>query len=216
MSSRRKFIQASAATAAGLAATSLLPDIARAEEMQIPRDARNDRVRARPVPLDKVRLTGGPLLKAQLAAAGYLLSLNPDRMMAYYRVRAGLPQKAAPYEGWDGPGKNLTGHIAGHHLSGVSLMYLATGDARFKQRADYLVRELDEVQRKHGDGYLSALENGREVWAQVSKGEIRSAAFDLNGLWSPAYATHIGTPGTRRRSTSRDVSRSGPSLRSIR
>ena len=53
-------------------------------------------------------------------------------MMAYYRMRAGLPKKAEPYAGWDGDGRNLTGHIAGHHLSAVSLMYAATGDARFK------------------------------------------------------------------------------------
>ena len=53
-------------------------------------------------------------------------------MLAYYRIRAGLPKKAEPYGGWDGGGRNLTGHIAGHHLSAVSLMYAATGDARFK------------------------------------------------------------------------------------
>jgi DUF1680 family protein len=201
---RRNFVQRSAATAVGIAASSLLPDSAHAEgaghtaaSVADAKAQRNDRVRARPVPLDKVRLTGGPLLKAQQSAANYLLSLNPDRMMAFYRVRAGLVQKAQPYDGWDGPGKNLTGHIAGHHLSGVSLMYLATGDARFKQRADYLVRELDEVQKKHGDGYLSALENGREVWAQVSKGDIRSAAFDLNGLWSPWYTLHKTFAGLR-------------------
>ena len=89
-------------------------------------------LRARPVPLDKVRLLGGPLKHAQEADAKYLLSLEPDRMLAYYRIRAGLAQKAEPYGGWDGDGRNLTGHIAGHHLSAVSLMYLATGDARFK------------------------------------------------------------------------------------
>ena len=54
-------------------------------------------------------------------------------------------KKAEPYDGWDGGGRNLTGHIAGHHLSGVSLMYRATGDARFKERADYLVKAYPEV-----------------------------------------------------------------------
>ena len=154
-------------------------------------------MRARPVPLGKVRVLGGPLKQAQDLTATYLLSLNPDRMMTYYRVRAGLAQKAEPYGGWDGPKKNLTGHIAGHHLSAVSLMYQATGDVRFKARADYLVRELKEVQDKHGDGYLSALEGGREAWATVSKGDIRSAAFDLNGLWSPWYVLHKTFAGLR-------------------
>src|SRR5213075_3087605 len=103
-------------------------------------------------------------------------------MLAYYRKRAGLEPKAEPYGGWDGDGRNLTGHIAGHHLSAASLMYKATGDARFKERADYLVREMKEVQDKNGDGYLSALEGGREAWAKVSKGDIKSGGFDLNGL----------------------------------
>jgi uncharacterized protein len=154
-------------------------------------------LRARPVPLSKVRVLGGPLKAAQDADAKYLLELEPDRMMAFYRVRAGLPQKAQPYGGWDAGGRNLTGHIAGHHLSAVSLMYQATGDARFKTRADYLVGELKEVQDKHGDGYLSALEGGREVWAAVSKGEIRSSGFDLNGLWSPWYTLHKTFAGLR-------------------
>ncbi|HEV8233423.1 MAG TPA: beta-L-arabinofuranosidase domain-containing protein, partial [Gemmatimonadaceae bacterium] len=99
--------------------------------------------------------------------------------------------------GWDGGGRNLTGHIAGHHLSAVSLMYLSTGDARFKTRADYLVNELKAVQDKNGDGYLSALEGGREAFAALSKGDIRSGGFDLNGLWSPWYTLHKTYAGLR-------------------
>src|SRR5262245_62571720 len=143
---------------------------------------------ARPLPLSAVRLTGGPLKRAQDLDIDYLLRLEPDRMMAGYRIRAGLKPKAEGYGGWDSPnGRNLTGHIAGHYLSAVSLMYAATGDVRFKERADYLVKEMKEVEDKNGDGYLSALEGGREKWAEVAKGNIRSSFFDLNGMWSPWY-----------------------------
>src|SRR5512134_3936934 len=83
---------------------------------------------ARPLPLAAVRLTGGPLKRAQDLTADYLLKLEPDRMLSFYRQRAGLPSRAQPYGGWDGDGRNLTGHIAGHYLSAVSLMYAATGD----------------------------------------------------------------------------------------
>jgi DUF1680 family protein len=152
---------------------------------------------ARPLPLSAVRLTGGPLKHAQDLDADYLLKLEPDRMLAFYRKRAGLEPKAEPYGGWDGDGKNLTGHIAGHYLSGVSMMYAATGDARFKERVDYIVRELKEVQDKHGDGYLGALANGKERFIEVSKGVIRSASFDLNGLWSPWYVLHKTYAGLR-------------------
>src|SRR6478609_6196437 len=110
---------------------------------------------ARPLPLSAVRLTGGPLKRAQDLDAEYLLKLEPDRMMAGYRLRAGLKPKAEGYGGWDSPnGKQLTGHIAGHYLSAASLMFAATGDARFKERVDYLVTELKEVQDKRGNGYL--------------------------------------------------------------
>ncbi len=152
---------------------------------------------ARPLPLSAVRLTGGPLKVAQDLDADYLLKLEPDRMMAFYRQRAGLQPKAQGYTGWDGDGRNLTGHIAGHHLSAVAMMYAATGDARFKERVDYLVREMKEVQDKQGDGYLGALANGKEQFIEVSKGNIRSAGFDLNGLWAPWYVLHKTYAGLR-------------------
>jgi uncharacterized protein len=152
---------------------------------------------ARPLPLSAVRVTGGPLKRAQDLNAEYLLELEPDRMMAYYRKRAGLESKAQGYPGWDGDGRNLTGHIAGHYLSGVSLMYAATGDPRFKERADYLVKEMKEVQDKNGDGYLGAVDGLREKFAEVAKGNIKSTFFDLNGLWSPWYTLHKTYAGLR-------------------
>ena len=96
-----------------------------------------DVVRCRPLPLTAVRLTGGPLKHAQEMNGRYLLELAPDRMLSYFRSQAGLAPRAEGYGGWDDGGRNLTGHIAGHYLSAVSLMWAATGDARFKERADY-------------------------------------------------------------------------------
>jgi DUF1680 family protein len=113
---------------------------------------------AQPLPLDAVRLTGGPLQHAQELDAKYLLELEPDRMLFYLRQRAGLTNKTdRGYGGWDGAGRQLTGHIAGHYLSAVSYMYAATGDPKFKERADYIVSELKEVQDAQGDGYIGAL-----------------------------------------------------------
>jgi DUF1680 family protein len=212
-SARRDFIKRSASTAAALTLgaevshASALPEanasgVANADGTTnsapgSAREAERRFLRTRPVPLERVRLTGGPLKHAQDITASYLLALDPDRMLAPYRARAGLEKKAEPLTGWDGGGRNLTGHIAGHHLSGVSLMFAATGDARMKERAGYIVKELDVVQRKNGDGYLGALEGLREAFAQVSKGEIRSGAFDLNGLWSPWYTLHKTYAGLR-------------------
>ena len=152
---------------------------------------------ARPLPLAAVRLTGGPLKLAQDLDAKYLLSLEPDRMLAFYRKLAGLAPKAEGYTGWDAEGRQLTGHIAGHYLSAVSLMWAATGDARFKQRADYIVGEIKVVQDANGDGYAGALQGVKAAFAEVSKGNIRSANFDLNGLWSPWYTLHKTYAGLR-------------------
>ncbi len=158
--------------------------------------------KARPLPLRDVRLTGGPLKQAQDLNGRYLLSLSVDRMMAFLRQAAGLEPKAPGYGGWDGADRQLTGHIAGHYLSGVSLMFAATGDSRFKERAEALVAELAAVQAKHGDGYIGAQTDrdktpGKALYGQVASGDIRSAGFDLNGMWSPWYVQHKIFAGLR-------------------
>jgi len=159
-------------------------------------------LKAIPLPLSSVRLTGGPLKKAQDLDAQYLLDLQPERMLAFLRQRAGLDPKAQGYGGWDGPGRQLTGHIAGHYLSAVSMMYATTGDIRFKQRVDEVVSELQNIQNAQGDGYIGALLDGKGADGKVrfqdlSKGEIHSGGFDLNGLWSPWYVEHKLFAGLR-------------------
>lgn len=204
-SARRDFLRTSATTTAALTLGPMVGGAAAAAEpapapvvaADDPRATERRLLRAHPIPLERIRLTGGPLKHAQELDVAYLLSLDPDRMLHFYRVRAGLPPRGEPYSGWDGGGRNLTGHIAGHHLSAVSLMYAATGDARFKERADYIVRELDAVQQKNGDGYLGALENLPEAFGRLSRGEIKSGGFDLNGLWSPWYTLHKTYAGLR-------------------
>ena len=158
--------------------------------------------KARALPLRDVRLTGGPLKHAQDLNGAYLLSLEPDRMMAFLRKSAGLEPKAEGYGGWDGPGRQLTGHIAGHYLPGVSLMWAATGDQLYKARADYLVAELKAVQDRRGDGYIGAQADkdgvdAKALFQALAKGTIRSGGFDLNGLWSPWYVLHKIYAGLR-------------------
>lgn len=166
---------------------------------------------ARPLPLAAVRLTGGPLKQAQDLDAAYLLQLEPDRMLFFLRQRAGLPPRATEgYGGWDGGGgRQLTGHFAGHYLSAVSYMFAATSDGRFKERADYLVRELKEIQDKQGDGYIGALRanaapgspekfvDGKPRFEALATGVIQSSDFDLNGMWSPWYVEHKLFAGLR-------------------
>ncbi len=185
-----------------LIAPFLVPVNASAEGLNAARQSEQKILKAYPLPLGSVRLLGGPLKVAQEQDAKYLLELEPDRMLAFLRERAGLKPKAQGYGGWDGSGRQLTGHIAGHYLSAVSLMYAATGDVQFKERTDYIVKELDEIQKAQGDGYLGALMDDKGVdgkvrFQELSKGEIRSGGFDLNGLWSPWYVEHKLFAGLR-------------------
>ena len=180
----------------------ILPLHALAANVNPAQSAESKTVKLNPLPLNHVRLTGGPLKAAQEADAKYLLELEPDRMLAYLRQHAGLKPKAEGYGGWDGPKRNLTGHIAGHYLSAVSLMWAATGDDRFKERANYIVDQLKEIQDAQGDGYIGALEDGQGVdgkqrFIDLSNGIIKSGGFDLDGLWSPWYVEHKLFAGLR-------------------
>ncbi|MCG3123282.1 MAG: hypothetical protein GIKADHBN_01693 [Phycisphaerales bacterium] len=150
---------------------------------------------AKPLAPGKVRLLDGPFKAAQDRTAAYLLSLDPDRLLARFRKEAGLAPKAEGYPGWEG--ETISGHTLGHYLSGCAKMYAATGDARFRDRAAAIVRELAECQAAHGDGYVAAIPGGKRALDEVSRGDIRSKGFDLNGIWVPWYTLHKEMAGLR-------------------
>ena len=117
----------------------------------------------------------------------YLLKLEPDRLLAWYRKEAGLPQKGEVYGGWESQG--LAGHTCGHYLSALAQMYASTGNPVYKQRADYIVGELAACQKALGTGYVAAIPNGKKMFAEVAAGDIRTEG-GLNGVWAPWYTIH--------------------------
>src|SRR5262249_20678296 len=129
------------------------------------------------------RLLDGPFKQANQLDQQYLLSLDPDRLLHMFRVNAGLPSAAKPLGGWEAPDVELRGHTTGHYLSALALMYAATGDARFKTRADQIVAALAEIQaaqaKKFHAGYLSAFPE--EFFDRV---EARQR------VWAPYYTIH--------------------------
>ena len=58
---------------------------------------------ARPTAFDlaDVRLLDGPFKKAMLLDAKYLLRLEPDRLLSWFRKEAGLKPKGEVYGGWE-------------------------------------------------------------------------------------------------------------------
>jgi DUF1680 family protein len=143
---------------------------------------------AKPFTAHDVKLLDGPFLHAQQLDAQYLLTLDADRLLSWFRKEAGLEPKGEVYGGWESRG--IAGHSLGHYLSACARMYQATGDERFKEKADYVVEELNICQQADEHGYIGAIPRGREIFAEVSKGDIRSQGFDLNGGWVPWYTQH--------------------------
>src|SRR6185503_9534876 len=97
--------------------------------------------KAQEFPLEDVRLLEGPFRDAMLRDTAYLLRLDPDRLLSGVRKEAGLTPKAEVYGGWES--MTIAGHSLGHYLSACSLMFASTGDARFRERVNYIVSELE-------------------------------------------------------------------------
>jgi DUF1680 family protein len=143
--------------------------------------------RCRPFHLRDVRLLDGPFKRSQDIHAAYLLSLDPDRLLSRFLVEAGLPAKAANYPGWEQ--KELPGVGASFYLSGCARLYATTGDHRFLERVNRIVDELDRCQRANGNGYLLATKDGKRIFAEIERGNIRlDGGWLVNGEPEPYYA----------------------------
>lgn len=152
---------------------------------------------AAPVPtlqtfsLSDVQLLDSPFRAAMERNAKYLLSLDPDRLLHNTRKYAGLKPKGELYGGWESQG--IAGHTLGHYLTALSQQYKATGDRKFRDRIDYIVREMAECQTAYGDGYVGALpqlELDTLRGLRQGKVEPRDPFFFRNGAWVPWYTQH--------------------------
>ena len=148
---------------------------------------------ARPFPLEQVRLAEGPFHTARERDRAYLLSVEPDRLLAWFRKEAGLEPKAEAYKGWER--NTVAGHSLGHYLSACAMMAASTGNADLRKKVVYIVDELAACQKAQGDGYLAAFPGGRKCFKEVAAGDIRSKGFDLNGIWVPWYTLHKQVAG---------------------
>ena len=143
-----------------------------------------ERIKARPLPLKDE------------ANRRYLLALEPDRLLHNVHAGAGLEPKAPVYGGWEARG--IAGHSLGHYLSACALMHAQTGDAAVRERLSHTVAELARCQAAHGDGYIGGTTverdgqviDGKIVFEEIRRGEIRTSGFDINGGWVPLYTWH--------------------------
>jgi DUF1680 family protein len=146
-------------------------------------------------PLRDVRLGPSPFLDAQTTDLNYLMAMEADRLLAPFLREAGLPLKQPGYGNWESSG--LDGHMGGHYLSALALMFASTGDAAVKERLDYFVAELKRAQQANGDGYLGGIPGGRAAWRDVAAGKLHADNFSVNGKWVPWYNLHKIYAGLR-------------------
>ena len=132
----------------------------------------------------KVRLLDGPFKERQDLNARFLAMVEPDRLLAGFRERAGLPAKARRYGGWEA--KDITGHSLGHYLSAVAR-------AGMRDSVDYIVDELAATQ--DADGYVMTAP--KRIFEEVRSGKIEASGFALNGVWVPMYTMHKVVAGLR-------------------
>lgn len=145
-------------------------------------------------PLSSVRLLDGPFADAVKANRTYLLSLEPDRLLAPFLREAGLEPRAKSYGNWESSG--LDGHTAGHYLSALAAMIASgadTPDGELRRRLDYSLAELERCQKASTDGYIGGVPGSRELWKSVAAGRVEA----VNRKWVPWYNLHKTFAGLR-------------------
>jgi len=146
------------------------------------------------VPLRDVQLLESPFLQAQNTNKEYLMALDVEKLLAPFRREAGLPFKAT-YGNWESTG--LDGHMGGHYISALALMYASTGDKDIVKRLNYVIAELKKCQDKIGTGYIGGIPDSKKMWSEIAKGDIRADNFSTNERWVPWYNLHKIYAGLR-------------------
>jgi hypothetical protein len=154
-----------------------------------------DRLYADEFPLGDVKLLDGPLKRARDLNIQTLLQYDCDRLLAPYRIQAGLEPRKKAYPNWDG----LDGHVGGHYLAAMA-MNAATGNEECRRRMEYMLSELQECAdanvKNHpewGKGYVGGMPDSENIWSKFKKGDFSV----YSRAWAPFYNLHKMYAGLR-------------------
>ena len=154
-----------------------------------------DRLYSDEFPLGDVKLLDGPLQKARDLNIQTLLQYDCDRLLAPYRIQAGLEPRKKAYPNWDG----LDGHVGGHYLAAMA-MNAATGNEECRRRMEYMLAELQECAdanvKNHpdwGKGYVGGMPDSENIWSRFKKGDFSV----YSRAWAPFYNLHKMYAGLR-------------------
>lgn len=141
--------------------------------------------------LSDVRLLDSEFKHIQNLDHEYLMTIDPDRLLSWFRREAGLTPKAKPYPSWESEdiwgGGPLPGHIMGFYLSSMAMMYASTHDEKVIAKLNYTLQGLKECQDANGDGYLLATVNGKRLFDDVVAGDFKTSNPLINDKWEPVY-----------------------------
>jgi uncharacterized protein len=146
-----------------------------------------------PLPPSAFRLLAGPLKERQDVHARHLEAIEADRLLAPYRIQAGLEPRAERYGGWES--RDISGHSLGHYLSALCHLHAATGTGWIRPRIEHIVAELAACQAANADGYVLPVDKG--AFADIAQGRLAATPFSLNGVWVPFYTLHKVLAGLR-------------------
>jgi uncharacterized protein len=142
-------------------------------------------------PLSDVQIKDNEISHIEKLNHQYLLSLQPDKLLSWFRREAGLVPKASPYPFWESEdvwGKGpLAGHTLGFYLSSMSMAFESTRDRAIIERLTYTLAELKKCQQAHGDGYLLATIDGRDLFNDIVEGRFTTSNGLINDTWEPVY-----------------------------
>lgn len=139
---------------------------------------------ARPLPLNKVRITGDNRLTSNRdLAIKTIAGWDVAQQLYNYRDTYGLPTDGYPVaDGWDSPTTKLKGHGSGHYMSALALAYAVCTDDTVKARLrENITRMVDELRQCQERTFVWHEELGR-YW------EARDFAPEdtlrvMNGTW---------------------------------
>ena len=101
-------------------------------------------IKARPLPLGCVQLTGDNILtRNRDRDIELLLSLDVSQQLYNYHDTYGLPTEGITVsDGWDSPTTKLKGHGTGHWLSALALAYASTADEAHRAQHNALLERM--------------------------------------------------------------------------
>lgn len=142
-----------------------------------------------------IRLTNDYFVNAVKKEIQYLLSLDPNKLLAGFRETAGIDTKGATrYSGWED--SLIGGHTLGHYLTACAQAYQSanTADAQKKQLLSVITEIIDvlkECQEKIGTGFLfgARLIDRSNIEAQFDHVEQNRADI-FHEAWVPWYTMH--------------------------